>query len=816
MNHHIADVKYARQRLQHSQLQLQPQSLARTRSCSSLPNPASTNDRMQGDIASCAASSMFSSPTTDINIIPVVPVKSQETGTHTGTNSSTDKTSYGRRADHKIISVRKLLQQSGRVQQTSLKKQHLPNQQLEIDENHTMNGHSTDMLSLDSMGRISVLEAEVLQLRMQLHSSSEEISLLQGKLMGYTSHTCVAVNNTVSPLATVQEYIPNSMSNGLPPHSSHIDASDKQLDVLNGVHGVGIIDPIIQANLEPNISTQLKDTQKRLLDMEGRILELSQGKSILQQENSNLSRQIQEMTNNNALAATNPLPSKGIPLDSQLGQFEARLAEMQANLLTAHEVIDAQHCKLESVLLQMDQSQTSRMFSDSSNGEKPESPLYSAAIQETNHYSQDDAVSPSKTKISQDKTDSLIRDVLHTISEVSTVCADSSHNATGIRSEKLKELGLRFSNFSNYHKQLLIVLDSTTGQLQSQVKANAEIKRLVVQSSIADVKVHKRILWLQRIVGERLVPKKQTIRCTSLNVLSIPSCFGGHEHGSAVGTMILAKVPNFTPECLWIVGSVYVGHSGATTNYSRREAFASIRQALDRVVPFDNNHPVLIFGDWNTDPQRLQRIVHSWGHARALLTSPRVDRQTAVADHFVIRTSIRAEAQGQPPIPRAPTISRHHCLEATDRIATSNYWDVLAEGAADNTDTDTDTDIHQLTSQFLESANAVADNLSLRLSPPATRSNRRLLSGTTKRAILASNTARQAFIAAATNPNPDPVQCNTLRDEWSRLKAAATQLKRADSRKQWVKHADNLDRAVSDGRTDLVFAAARAMSGNSS
>ncbi|KAH9245305.1 hypothetical protein BASA81_017214 [Batrachochytrium salamandrivorans] len=36
-----------------------------------------------------------------------------------------------------------------------------------------------------------------------------------------------------------------------------------------------------------------------------------------------------------------------------------------------------------------------------------------------------------------------------------------------------------------------------------------------------------------------------------------------------------------------------------------------------------------------------------------------------------------------------------------------------------------------------------------------------------------------------------------------------------DGRKQWVKHADNLDRAVSDGRTDLVFAA-RAMSGNSS
>ncbi|KAH6561499.1 hypothetical protein BASA60_011469 [Batrachochytrium salamandrivorans] len=43
-----------------------------------------------------------------------------------------------------------------------------------------------------------------------------------------------------------------------------------------------------------------------------------------------------------------------------------------------------------------------------------------------------------------------------------------------------------------------------------------------------------------------------------------------------------------------------------------------------------------------------------------------------------------------------------------------------------------------------------------------------------------------------------------------------SQLERVDGRKQWVKHADNLDRAVSDGRTDLVFAAARAMSGNSS
>ncbi|KAH9253275.1 hypothetical protein BASA81_008786 [Batrachochytrium salamandrivorans] len=96
--------------------------------------------------------------------------------------------------------------------------------------------------------------------------------------------------------------------------------------------------------------------------------------------------------------------------------------------------------------------------------------------------------------------------------------------------------------------------------------------------------------------------------------LGILSCFGGHEHGSAVGTMILAK--------------------------------------------------------------RLQRIVHSWGHGLTVMqfSGSQITRLSTVhgrchssIDHFVIRTSIRAEAQGQPPVPRAPTISRHHCLEAIDR-----------------------------------------------------------------------------------------------------------------------------------------------------
>ncbi|KAH6574193.1 hypothetical protein BASA62_002561 [Batrachochytrium salamandrivorans] len=131
-------------------------------------------------------------------------------------------------------------------------------------------------------------------------------------------------------------------------------------------------------------------------------------------------------------------------------------------------------------------------------------------------------------------------------------------------------------------------------------------------------------------------------------------------------------------------------------------------------------------------------------------------------------------------------------------------------------DTDTDTDIHQLTSQFLESANAVADNLSLRLSPPATRSNRRLLSGTTKRAILASNTARQAFIAAATNPTL--TQSSATLFEMSGLDS---RLLPPNSREWMVANNGSSTLTISTALYQTVepisySAAARAMSGNSS
>ncbi|KAH9245238.1 hypothetical protein BASA81_017288 [Batrachochytrium salamandrivorans] len=116
-----------------------------------------------------------------------------------------------------------------------------------------------------------------------------------------------------------------------------------------------------------------------------------------------------------------------------------------------------------------------------------------------------------------------------------------------------------------------------------------------------------------------------------------------------------------------------------------------------------------------------------------------------------------------------------------------------------------DTDIHQLTSQFLESANAVADQLESSTLTTSHSIQSPAYIWHNQTCHIGKQHCTASIHAAATNTNPDLVQCNTLRDEWSRLKAAATQLERADGRKQWVKHADNLDRAVSDGRTDLVL-----------
>ncbi|KAH9246385.1 hypothetical protein BASA81_016075 [Batrachochytrium salamandrivorans] len=205
--------------------------------------------------------------------------------------------------------------------------------------------------------------------------------------------------------------------------------------------------------------------------------------------------------------------------------------------------------------------------------------------------------------------------------------------------------------------------------------------------------------------------------------------------------MILAKVPKLhsrmSVDSRICLCRTFWGHHQLPV---AEQAFASIRQALDRVVPFDNNHPVLIFGDWKhrpTAPSAHRPLVGSWSDCHCSSLDHRSpDSAQSMVD--VIRQSTTLCVMHQPAhcSPRhvwtdrqqwPTTLSFAHpfeqklkdnplllVLQPYPAITVSKpligllhpiTWDVLADGASD--DTDTDTDIHQLTSQFLESANAV-------------------------------------------------------------------------------------------------------------
>ncbi|KAH6596167.1 hypothetical protein BASA50_005207 [Batrachochytrium salamandrivorans] len=135
------------------------------------------------------------------------------------------------------------------------------------------------------------------------------------------------------------------------------------------------------------------------------------------------------------------------------------------------------------------------------------------------------------------------------------------------------------------------------------------------------------------------------------------------------GTLILAKVPGLTEQQVWTVGSIYLGKT------DRQATLKLVERALE-LATRDHNRPIIIGGDWNAPHATLQRKVSSWGFglhvvsfsgskatfrgrtatarwssidhfvcnqaARALLTSPRVNRQPYISDHWPIYASLLA------------------------------------------------------------------------------------------------------------------------------------------------------------------------------
>ncbi|KAH9251587.1 hypothetical protein BASA81_010495 [Batrachochytrium salamandrivorans] len=169
------------------------------------------------------------------------------------------------------------------------------------------------------------------------------------------------------------------------------------------------------------------------------------------------------------------------------------------------------------------------------------------------------------------------------------------------------------------------------------------------------------------------------------------------------GTLILAKVPGLTEQQVWTVGSIYLGKT------DRQATLKLVERALE-LATRDHNRPIIIGGDWNAPHATLQRKVSSWGFglhvvsfsgskatfrgrtatarwssidhfvcnqaARALLTSPRVNRQPYISDHWPIYASLLAVPPTPPDvfIPTFNPILQYQsntvgCIEATTKKA---------------------------------------------------------------------------------------------------------------------------------------------------
>ncbi|KAH6592086.1 hypothetical protein BASA61_004722 [Batrachochytrium salamandrivorans] len=237
------------------------------------------------------------------------------------------------------------------------------------------------------------------------------------------------------------------------------------------------------------------------------------------------------------------------------------------------------------------------------------------------------------------------------------------------------------------------------------------------------------------------------------------------------GTLILAKVPGLTEQQVWTVGSIYLGKT------DRQATLKLVERALE-LATRDHNRPIIIGGDWNAPHATLQRKVSSWGFglhvvsfsgskatfrgrtatarwssidhfvcnqaARALLTSPRVNRQPYISDHWPIYASLLA-VPPTPPDVFIPTFNPDRCKELAPTISLCNQFSILAN-LPDDCDSDT------VTNRLLDIINpntafSSLSNLPL-IDTPVPVQHRRLYRATTKKAICRAKNAYRAWLAS--------------------------------------------------------------------
>ncbi|KAH9251983.1 hypothetical protein BASA81_010077 [Batrachochytrium salamandrivorans] len=300
------------------------------------------------------------------------------------------------------------------------------------------------------------------------------------------------------------------------------------------------------------------------------------------------------------------------------------------------------------------------------------------------------------------------------------------------------------------------------------------------------------------------------------------------------GTLILAKVPGLTEQQVWTVGSIYLGKN------DRQATLKLVERALE-LATRDHNRPIIIGGDWNAPHATLQRKVSSWGFglhvvsfsgskatfrgrtatarwssidhfvcnqaARALLTSPRVNRQPYISDHWPIYASLLA-VPPTPPDVFIPTFNPDRCKELAPTISLCNQFSILAN-LPDGCDSDT------VTNRLLDIINpntafSSLSNLPL-IDTPVPVQHRRLYRATTKKAICKAKNAYRAWLASRNSILSSQETIQGKYNQYILAEATASRLTKQDDRLRWRSHCTRIDNLLAGGCAKQAWNAAKRM-----
>ncbi|KAH9275118.1 hypothetical protein BASA83_002342 [Batrachochytrium salamandrivorans] len=250
------------------------------------------------------------------------------------------------------------------------------------------------------------------------------------------------------------------------------------------------------------------------------------------------------------------------------------------------------------------------------------------------------------------------------------------------------------------------------------------------------------------------------------------------------GTLILAKVPGLTEQqrkvSSWGFGLHVVSFSGSKATFRGRTATAR----------------------WSS----IDHFVCNQA-ARALLTSPRVNRQPYISDHWPIYASLLAV----PPIPPdvfIPTFNPDRCKELAPTISLCNQFSILAN-LPDGCDSDT------VTNRLLDIINpntafSSLSNLPL-IDTPVPVQHRRLYRATTKKAICRAKNAYRAWLASRNSILSSQEAIQGKYNQYILAEATASRLTKQDDRLRWRSHCTRIDNLLAGGCAKQAWNAAKRM-----